>query len=296
MTALTDGTLRNDDELIGILQRVAVDGSPPLRRDIDQLLAKGRRARNRRRVLMAPASGLAVAGLAAIVFAAADAGSDQPQVFLSPSASATQDSSHSTAHSDTNRQVLQEAFGGDFTIGPESETGPTPGNVTVRPGSPSAEGLPTGVTLWTQLLAGSPGGIPATDLEQFCAPIAEKGLHTSECIQYVLPSGQVVHVQRGRYNPGEYKPASRRVLLPSDSVRVIYAQSNGQLVIVDLVASEDESSSTSEERTAVNTWLDGMTPRLATAATDPRVDAMWGVEGEPKGGARPDERRAGTRR
>jgi hypothetical protein len=66
-------------------------------------------------------------------------------------------------------------------------------------------------------------------------------------------------------------------------VRVIYAQSNGQLVIVDLVATEDQSSGTPVGRAAVRAWLDRMAPRLATAATDPRIDAMSGVNPEPKG-------------
>ena len=276
MTAHADGTLMDDAELIEMLKRVATEETPPLRHDIEHLLARGRHLRRQRQVLMVPASSLAVAGVAALVFAMAQTRTDQPQLFLSPAASGTQESPRSAAQADTNRQVLQEAFGDDFTIGPDGETGPVPPNVTVRPGSPSADGLPAGVTLWTQLLAGGHGGIPAAELEQFCAPMVEKGLHRSACTQHVLPGGKVVYEQRGRYNPGEYKAASRGVLLPSDSVRIIYAQPNGQLVIVDLVASENESSSTPEGRAAVQAWLDGMTARLATAATDPRVDTSSG--------------------
>lgn len=280
MTAQAGGTLMDDADLIEMLQRVATEGTTPLRHDVEHLLAKGRHLRRRRQMLMVPASSLAAAGLAALVFAVAHAGNDQPQLFLSPS-SGTQDSPRSAAQADTDQQVLQDAFGDDFTIGSGGETGPTPGNVTVRPGSPSADGLPNGVTLWTQLLAGGHGGIPASELDQFCAPMVEKSLHRSACTQHVLSGGQVVHVQRGRYNPGEYKSASRGVLLPSDSLRVIYAQPNGQLVIVDLVASENEGSSTPEGRAAVRAWLDGMTSRLATAATDPRVDTTSGVR-QPK--------------
>jgi hypothetical protein len=283
MTAHTDGTLMDDAELIEMLQRVATERTPPLRYEIESLLARGRRARRRRQALMVPASGLAVAGVAALVFAVAHGGTDQrQQLFLSPAASGTQDSPQSTAPAVSDQQILQDAFGDDFVISPGGETGPTPGNVTVRPGSPSADGLPNGVTLWTQLLYGGPGGIPASELEQFCAPMVEKGLHRSACTQHVLPSGQVVQVQRGRVNLGEYKPEPKGSH-PTDGIRVIYAQTNGQLVIVDLVATEEESSSTPEGRAAVRAWLDGMTLRLAAAATDPRIDAMTGVNYEPKG-------------
>jgi hypothetical protein len=272
----------DDSELIEMLRRVANEGTPPLRYDIGSLLARGRRARRRRQVLMVPASSVAVAGVAALVFAVGNAGTEQPHIFLSPAASGTQESPNSTAPAVTDQQVLQDAFGGDFVISPGGETGPTPGNVTVRPGSSSADGLPTGVTLWTQLLYGGRGGIPASELEEFCAPMVEKGLHRSACTEHVLPGGQVVHVQRGRHNPGEYKP-ERGDPMASDGIRVIYAQSYGQLVIVDLVATEDEGSSTPEGRAAVRSWLDGMTSRLAAAATDPRIDAMTGVNYEPKG-------------
>jgi hypothetical protein len=283
MTAHTGGTLMDDSELIEMLQRVATERTPPLRYDIESLLARGRRARRRRQILMVPASGLAVAGTAALVFALPNGGTDQhQQLFLFPAASGTQESPQSTASAVTNQQVLQDAFGDDFVISPGGETGPTRGNVTVRPGSPSAHGLPTGVTLWTQLLYGGRGGIPASDLDQFCAPMVEKGSHTSACTPLVLSGGQVVYVQQGRYNPGEHKSASGGVDLPSDEVRVIYAQSNGQLVIVDLVATEDASSSTPEGRASVRAWLDGMTSRLAAAATDPRIDATTGVKVEPK--------------
>lgn len=277
MTAHTDGILMEDAELIEMLQRVANEGTPPLRHGIEDLLAKGRHLRRRRQLLMVPASSVAVAGVAALVFAVGHAGTDQPHLVLSPAASGTQESPHPAAQADTNRQVLQEAFGDDFTIGPDGDTGPVPPNVTVRPGSASAEGLPAGVTLWTQLLAGGHGGIPASHLEQFCALMVEKGLHRSACTELVLPGGQVVYEQRGRYSPGEYKAASRGVLLPSDSVRVIYAQPSGQLVIVDLVVvQENESNSSPERRAAVQAWLDRMTSRLATAATDPRVDTTSG--------------------
>jgi hypothetical protein len=227
---------------------------------------------------------VAVVGVAVLVYSLAYAGTNQrQQLFFPPASSGSQDSPRATAEGDIDLQVLQDAFGGDFTVSPASETGPTPGNLTVKPGSKSAVGLPAGVTLWTQLIYGGPGGIPAGQLGEFCAPMVEKGLHRSACTRQVLPNGQVVYVQPSYSNPSEYKSASRGALLPSDGVRVIYAQTNGELVIVDLVASEDESASTPDKRAAVQAWLDGMTSRLVTAATDSRIDAMSGVDSESKG-------------
>lgn len=284
MTAHVDGTLMDDTELIEMLRGVATEGAPPPRHDIDHLLARGRRARRRRQMLMVPSSGLAAAGVAALVWAMAHAGTDQrQQLFLFPASSGTQDSRHSTAQGDMNRQVLQDAFGDDFVIGPDGETGPIPGNVTVHPGSPSAEGLPTGVTLWAQLLAGGRGGIPAAELEQFCTPMVEKNVIFSACTTRVLPGGKTVYVRESRTGPGGVKPGRNPDHLASDTIRVLYAEPNGQLVIVDLVAVENESSSTPERRAAAQAWLDGMTSRLATAATDPRIDTTTGVHSEPKG-------------
>lgn len=272
MTAHTDGTLMDDAELIEMLQRVATEGTPPLHHGIEHVLAKGRRARRRRQVLMVPASSLAVAGVAALVFAMAHAGTDQPQLFLSPAASGTQGSPRSTVQAVTHQQVLQEAFGDDFAITPE-------GDVTVRPGSPSADGLPTGLAVATQLLT----GVPNNELAQFCAPMVEKGMVFSACTQRVLPGGQLVYEKRGRSMPGGIKPG-RSVPLAYDMVRVLFVQPNGELVIVDLSAQESESSSTPERRASAQAWLDGMTSRLANAATDPRVrDAGRQVEHAPKG-------------
>ncbi|MCA1834760.1 MAG: hypothetical protein LC750_18875 [Actinobacteria bacterium] len=274
MTEHADQTLVDDAELIELLRGVAKDGGPPLRHGIEHVVAEGRRARRRRRVLMVPASSVAIIGVVALLIAMARAGTND-RLFLSPSSSGTLDSPRSTGSTAGDLQILQEAFGDDFVVGPGGETGPTPGNVTVRPGSASADGLPAGVTLWTQLLYGGRGGIPVGQLEEFCAPMIEKGSHRAACTQRVLPGGHAVHVQASSYYPGEYKPAAPHgVDLPADEVRVIYAQSNGQLVIVDLVATEDASSSTLEGRSAVRAWLDGMTSRLAAAATDPRIDAL----------------------
>ncbi len=78
-------------------------------------------------------------------------------------------------------------------------------------------------------------------------------------------------MQRSRTGPGGVKPGLSPDVLASDGVRVLFEQSDGNLVIVDLSTQGSESNSTPERRAAAQAWLDGMTPRLGDAATDPRV-------------------------
>jgi hypothetical protein len=252
--------MMDDGELIGILRRVGTEGAPPFDHDIEELLVRGRHARRRRRAFIVSASSLVVAGVAALAFSILPTMTGRQQLLYSPSALRA---AYSTDRVDSNQQVLEKAFGADFAINPE-------GDVTVRPGSPAADGLPAGLRLWTQLLVITPS--PQTgELAQFCEPMIEKGTDFSTCTQRVLTGGQVVYEQRIGSIP-DVSPAG-------DSVRVIYVQPTGQLVIVDLVAEENERTSTSERRAAAQAWLESMTSRMVIAATNPSVSDAVGKQG-----------------
>ncbi len=139
--------------------------------------------------MLVPASSLAIVGVAALVFAMTHVHSNERQLFLAPAGLTAQQTQAPRAQSDPNGQVLQEALGDDFVVREEHEN--PGGNVTVRPGSPSAEGLPSGLTLWTQLLVlqQSP---ESGELTQFCKPMVEKNVIFSACTQRVLPEGKAV--------------------------------------------------------------------------------------------------------
>lgn len=268
MSSHMDRTLMDDGEVIEALKRVALQAPTHVGLDIDELLARGRRARRNRRAFLAPAATLTILGAAALVFATTHLRSIDRDVFLPPAGLAAEQSQPSNTQSDSNGQVLREALGDDFVIDPE-KTNPG-GNVTLRPGSSSAEGLPTDVTVYTQILAlqQSP---TSGELTQFCRPMEEKNLIVSACTKQVLPSGQTVYVQHSHTGPGGVKPGRSPEALAADGVRALYEQPDGTLVIVDLSTQENESTSTLESRAAARAWLDEMTPRLVTAATDPRV-------------------------
>lgn len=262
MSSHMDRTLMDNEEVIQVLKRVALQPPTYVGLDIDELLARGRRARRNRRAFLAPAATLTILGAAALVFATTHLPSPERGVFLPPAGFAAEQSQPSTTAS--NGQVLQEALGDDFVINPEGNV------VTLRPGSSSAEGLPPGVTVYTQILALQQNPMSG-DLTQFCRPMDEKNLIVSACTKQVLPNGQTVYVQHSHTGPGGVKPGRNPEESAADGVRVLFEQPDGTLVIVDLGTQEKESTSTLESRAAVRGWLDEMTSRLVTAATDPRV-------------------------
>jgi hypothetical protein len=263
-----DRTLMDDGEVIEVLKRVALQAPTHGRLDIDELLARGRRARRHRRTFLTPAATLTILGAAALVFATTHLRSTERDVFLPPAGLAAEQSQLSNTQSASNGQVLREALGDDFVI--DSEKTNPGGNVTLRPGSSSAEGLPTGVTVYTQILALQQNPMSG-ELTQFCRPMEEKNLIVSACTKQVLPSGQTVFVQHSRIGPGGVKLVGFPEVLTGDGVRVLFEQPDETLVIVDLSTQENESVSTPESRAAARAWLNEMTPRLVTAATDSRV-------------------------
>jgi hypothetical protein len=280
MSAHTDGTLMDDSEVIEMLKRVDLDSHPPQRRDIDELLSKGRRARRHRRALLAPASSLGIVGVAALVFAMGQTRPSDRHLFLAPTGLTAPQPHPSVTQPDSNYDVLQEALGGDFAaIDPQK--GNPGGNVTVRPGSPSAEGLPTGLTLWTQIFVLQQSS-ESGELAQFCKSIVEKNVIFSVCTTRVLPDGKTVYVQESRTGPGGIKPGLYPDYLASDGVRVLFEQPDGNLVVVDLSTQDTESNSTIERRAAARAWLDSITPRLVNAATDARVDVDANLSRGPK--------------
>lgn len=279
MTWNAGGAVMDDAEVIEMVRAVAGDGGPPLRDSPERVLAAGQRARRRRRALRVATSGVALAGVAALSLVVANSVPSGRQIELPPASSGTgtEEPSDPTEQTGANRQVLLSALGDDFVI---NQSGEFPqGDVTVRPGSPSAEGLPTGYAVGAHLSAGKGGN----ELSQFCAwvPRVEKGLKFEDCTHRTLPEGRIVYEQRSRSQPGAYKPGAY------DSIRVLFAQPDGDLVVVDLWAWESESSSTPQRRAEAQAWLDVMSSRLANAATDPGVRAIHRSRetGDLRGGA-----------
>ena len=266
MSSHTDRTLMDDDDVIAALRRVDVQAPTYVALDIAELLARGRRARRHRRAFMVPTSSLAIFVVAVLVVAVAHGrSSGDRRLFLAPAALAVKPTRPPATQPDPNYQVLQEALGDDFSIDPES------GAVTVRPGSPSAEGLPTGLTLGMQIFV-LEQSVQSGELAQFCKPLVEKNVIFSACTTQVLPDGRTVYVQKNRTGSGGVKPGRNPDYLASDGIRILFEkQPQGDLVIVDLGTQENETASTPESRTEARAWLERMTPRLVTAATDPRV-------------------------
>jgi hypothetical protein len=102
--------------------------------------------------------------------------------------------------------------------------------------------------------------------------MVEKNVIFSACTTRVLADGKTVYLQKNRTGSGGVKPGLSPDYLSSDGVRVLFEQPDGSLVIVDLSTQEREADSTAARRSAAQAWLDGITPRLVSAATDPRVN------------------------
>lgn len=263
MTMLT-GEASNDADVVEALRQVARETDPPLALDIDVLLTRGRRARRMRQAILAPAwttAALLTALTLALVFN--HVRSSDRSSFLAPAGLATE-RSRAANLADADQQAWHDALGPDFSVDWQS------GEVTVHPGSASADGLPGGLTLWTQIFSFQQGP-QSGELSQFCTPMVEKNVIFASCTSRVLASGKTIYVQLSRTGPGGVRAGRSPDFLASDGVRVMFVRSDGELVIVDLSTQGTEAASSPERRAANRAWLNGLIPRLGAAAADPRV-------------------------
>lgn len=274
MSAQTDGSLV-DDEVIEILRQVRHGSLPTSTPQLEELLAKGRRSRRRHRLVVAQMSSLAIIGLAVSVFAIGHVRSSEQQVFIAPAALSAESS---VAPAQSNWQVLQEALGDDFIV--NSETG----EISVKPGSASGSGLPDGLRLGAQIFAMQQSP-QSGEITTFCKPLVEKNVIFSACTTRTLQDGKTVYIQLNRTGPGGAGGGRSGEDLAADGVRVLFEQTDGDMVIVDLGTQEPEANSSPARRAQAQSWLQEMTPRLTTAAVDPRVqepDARSGSKGATK--------------
>jgi hypothetical protein len=148
-------------------------------------------------------------------------------------------------------------------MGPDFEIAPGAGSV--RPGSPSAKGLPDGFTPTINIDA-----MTATDnaMPQMCKAFDEKGATFDGCTPYTLTDGQIVQANFSRWAPTAQYPQDTA----GESVRVLFRQANGVLAYVDLVTSAPAAYVTDENGAAAGSWLKSMLDRMGAAVTNPNVE------------------------
>lgn len=129
--------MSTDADLIEAIRTDGTIGAPALRHDVAGAIARGSHLQRRRRAWQAGASGLALAGVGAFGFVAVQSGGgDDRAVVVQPSDG--QPRPVPAAAGASLQQIMRDALGTDWdfnTLSPELD-------LTVRPGSLSATGLP----------------------------------------------------------------------------------------------------------------------------------------------------------
>jgi hypothetical protein len=262
----------NDHDVISILQNAATQGPAP-RTSAEATLAVGRRSLARRRYAMAGGAMLSVAALGllsvnvpfgqdAVVVSELDptARTDGGPGIPAAEKPAPQKVSELNKDADAiNTKVLAAALGSDFDY--ESTSG------SLRPGTASAKGLPEvfAATAVISAMTASDNALP-----QLCRASEEKGLVTDGCTAVPLADGQTVQANFSRWAPNAAYPQETA----GEGVRVLFHQTNGVLVYVDLLADTKTSDYTDETASAARGWLKSMLDRLGVAVTDPDVESQ----------------------
>ena len=170
-----------------------------------------------------------------------------------------------------NAAVLAEVFGKDFKLADEVA------EATLRPGSPSAEGLPSGYGAGVSLSASV-----ATEraLPQYCTSRVEKGSVLDGCVDRELSDGETVHENWGRWGSTEENPQTTT----GESVRVLFQRMDDVLVWADLVVSGPAADSTVADLKAARKWLESFRDKLGALVTDPDIKANSFIQadGDPK--------------
>jgi hypothetical protein len=262
----------NDEELMTRLGQVGIGGPPA--RGAQEHLRIARRARARRRALGAGGSALSLAAVVALVVTlsptsggadtviAADGGTGASSEGRAPSAG-PEDLAKASAR---NAALLAEVMGRDFTYADDAPAG------TLRPGTPSAKGLPDGFEASVSMSAGI-----ATHraLPQFCAPMKEKGFVQDGCVDRELADGTVVHDNWGRWGSTERYPQQTA----GEIVRVLFQRDN-VLAWVDLGVSGPSKGTTDADRKAARKWIESFGEKLGTLVSNEDVRAEGTIQAD----------------
>lgn len=273
----------NDDELINRLGEVGI-GGPRAARGAQEQLRVARCASARRRALGAGGSALSLAAIVALVVTlsptsggadtviAADGGPDEATAQGASSdgrAPSTSPNAFKQA-SARNAALLAKVMGRDFTYADGAAEG------TLRPGTPSAEGLPEGYEANVSMTAGI-----ATHraLPQYCRSMVEKGFVQDGCVDRELADGTVVRDNWGRWGSTERYPQQTT----GETVRVLFQQDK-VLAWVDLGVSGPSKGATEADLEAARKWIESFGEKLGTLVTSPDVqpDGIIRADGDPE--------------
>lgn len=277
-----------NDETIAMLRGAAADGREATPTDVDAARHIGRRFRRRRRAMQAVSSGFVLsAGLGLFVVAGGMSGQGAEVVPASPAAPPAigdtkptpgtaavkptltpADSEAMAAAADmrhANNRLLLDVLGKDWAATDDSD----PFGAELIRGTDSDKGLPDefAVVAGIEVLGGNGSNIT---LAEQCAPMVEKGLHTSSCTPVDTGNG-TVFVQRSYSVPAEWKPTGDRAGMGYLSATAAYLERvDHSLLRVQMVARGAATATAAEEKTAT-AWLGEYDHALEKVAADPWV-------------------------
>ena len=203
----------NDDGVVDLLRAAGHGGADASPADVTRAMTAGRKIRRRRQTMQVVGSSVAAAVVLAAGFAAVSATGDDGRESVTAAGDPTSKPAPAKALPASeqrlaNLQLLATALGPDFRVNPKGrEAGDSTTDpkvplypvVEVVPGSPTAEGLPSGYRMTAT------GGVPSYDLtlEARCKPVVEKSTHRSACEPVTTTDGRRAFVQEFRVEFGK---------------------------------------------------------------------------------------------
>ncbi|MGQ0845380.1 MAG: hypothetical protein ACT4QF_14730 [Sporichthyaceae bacterium] len=258
----------NEHDLIDRMRGLGANGPAPAW-GANDLLPAGRRMRRRRAVL---ASGGVASVAGGVLTAALLFGSAPPaDVVVSPAGDAPNGGEGAEVDapkpanspkkfdpnaSEHNAALLQKVMGRDFEVVTGKGTG------ELKPGSPSAEGLPAGVeaTVNVSAVYGT-----AYLLPQFCGPMVEKSMVVDGCVELTNSDGRTVYANWSRY--------SETGNSAGEQVRVLFQRKDGLFVYAQISAGGKTLLGSETRKAETREWLESYVDRLGDLVTDSDLES-----------------------
>jgi hypothetical protein len=298
-------TMDEHDDTIAMLRGAAGSGREATGADVTTAMRAGKKIRRRRRSLQAVGSGFVLsAGLGVMVMAGGVNGQSTEIVPASPAAPPAVDAGPTSGTGDAkptagpsvatpppgpagskptltpedkarmataadmrhaNNRLLLDVLGKDWAATDDAD----PFGAELIRGTASDRGMPDEFAVNAGIEVLGDGGHNITIAEQ-CAPMVEKGLHTSACTPVDTGNG-TVYLQHWTSTPGEWKPTGGRADITYGAGTTVYLERvDHSLVRVQMLARGAQSATASGQKTAT-AWLSKYDQALEKVAADPRV-------------------------